>query len=272
MSITLVTGASSGIGRAVAHLRKANRVNPVDVVVPADDRPSRHRLAPAVTGAVARVGGRVLQTGVGVLARLRPADKPLHPHGKVHLALLRRHPGSTTGAAFLDEGGSDEVVVRLSRAVGLPEPVPDVNGLALRVPTIRGEHADLLLATTGHGRWTRFLLAPRTRLTDGFFSTLIPYRAPTGPVWLGAKFVGEATWQLVWARPGTDWTPFATLELTIESDRDFLLSFDPTRSTPPGLEIYEWHRRLRAPAYETARQSRTPGVRPLRGPEHPRHE
>ncbi|MER7609881.1 hypothetical protein [Nocardioides sp. NPDC127503] len=213
-------------------------------------------MSPAVTGSMARAGGRVLQTAVGVLAQLRSADKPLHPHGKVHLALLQRHPGATTGAAFLDEGGSDEVVVRLSRAVGLPEPVPDVNGLALRVPTIRGEHGDLLLATTGHGRWTRFLLAPRTRLPDGFFSTLLPYRTPTGPVWLGAQFVGGATWQLVWARPGTDWTRFATLDLTIESDPDLLLSFDPTRSTPPGLEIYESHRRLRAPAYETARQSR----------------
>lgn len=225
-----------------------------------------------VTGSMARAGGRLLQTAVGVLAHLRPADKPLHPHGTVHLAVLRRQPGATTGAAFLDEGGSDEVVVRLSRAVGLPEPVPDVNGLALRVPAPPGEHADLLLATTGYGRWTRFLLAPRTRLPDGFFSTLLPYRTPTGPVWLGAQLVGEATWQLVWARPGADWTPFATLELTVESDRDLMLSFDPTRSTPPGLEIYAWHRRLRAPAYATARRSRTPGARPLRGPEHPRHE
>ncbi|NGN93922.1 hypothetical protein G5C66_14360 [Nocardioides sp. KC13] len=217
------------------------------------------------------VVGRVLQTAVGVLAHLRPADKPLHPHGTVHLAVLRRHPGATTGAAFLDEGGTDEVVVRLSRATGLPEPVPDVNGLALRVPTIRGEHADLLLATTGQGRWTRFLLAPRTGLPDGFFSTLLPYRTPTGPVWVGAQLV-EGTWQLMWARAGTDWTSFATLELTVESGRDLLLSFDPTRATPPGLEIYEWHRRVRAPAYATARKSRTLGVRPLRGPEHPRDE
>lgn len=227
---------------------------------------------PVVTRSMARAGGRVLQTAVDVLAHLRPAEKPLHPHGTVHLGVLRRHPGATTGAAFLDEGGSDEVVVRLSRAVGLPEPAPDVNGLALRVPTAQGEHGDLLLATTGHGRWTRFLLAPRTRQSDGFFSTLLPYRTPTGPVWLGAQLVGEATWQLVWARPATDWTSCATLELTTESDHDSLLSFDPTRSTPPGLEIYAWHRRLRAAAYETARRSRTPGVRPLRGPEHPRDE
>ncbi|MBC7275806.1 hypothetical protein [Nocardioides sp.] len=225
-----------------------------------------------VTDSMARAGGRVLQAGVGVLAHLRPAAKPLHPHGEVHLALLRRHRGATTGAAFLDEGGTDEVVVRLSRAVGLPEKAPDINGLAVRIPIALGEHADLLLATTGHGRLTRFLLAPKIRLFDGFFSTLLPYRTPTGPVWLGAKFAGAATWQLVWARPGTDWTPFATLELTVESDRDLLLSFDPTRSTPPGLEIYEWHRHLRAPAYATARRSRTAVAKPLRGLEHPRYE
>lgn len=219
-------------------------------------RAASDRTASAVTGPLARAGGRVLQTVVDAVAHLRPADKPLHPQGAVHLATLHRRPGATTGAAFLDEGGSDEVLVRLSRAVGLAEPVPDVNGLALRVPTAGDDHADLLLATTGRGRLTRFLLVPRTRLPAGFFSTLLPYRTPTGPVWLGAQSIDDATWQLMWAGSGTGWTTFARLELTTEPAPDPLLSFDPTQSTPPGLEIYDWHRRLRAPAYATARRSR----------------
>lgn len=219
-------------------------------------RAAPDQVAPAATGPLARAGGRVLQTAVAAVARLRPADKPLHPRGAVHLATLHRRPGATTGAAFLDEGGSDEVLIRLSRAVGLPESAPDINGLALRVPLADGNHADILFATTGRGRWTRFLLAPRTRLTSGFFSTLLPYRTPTGAVWLGAQAIDDATWLLMRAGAGTDWLTFARLDLTTDPAPDPLLSFDPTQSPAPGLEIYDWHRRLRAPAYATARRSR----------------
>ena len=35
-----------------------------------------------------------------------------------------------------------------------------------------------------------------------------------------------------------------------------LLSFEPARNVLPGLEVYEWVRRLRQPAYTTARASR----------------
>jgi hypothetical protein len=34
------------------------------------------------------------------------------------------------------------------------------------------------------------------------------------------------------------------------------VSFDPTRNTVPGLENYDWVRRLREPSYGTARHTR----------------
>ena len=104
--------------------------------------------------AASSAGGQLLRAATGVVAA-RPAAKPLHPRGSVVRGTLRRTGAAErTGAAWLDDAGEDSVLVRQSRAVGLPAPVPDIFGLALRVPTGEGRHGDLLLASTGLGRLT----------------------------------------------------------------------------------------------------------------------
>ena len=150
------------------------------------------------------------------------------------------------------------MLVRQSRAVGLPAPVPDIFGLALRVPTPDGRHGDLLFATTGLGRLTRFALTGSRSPYRRPLTTLLPYRTPVGGVLLAAVFHDERTLGLAWAvRTGT-WHPFADLVLSREPDdgNDALVSFDPVTNTLPGLETYDWVRRLREPAYATARHSR----------------
>lgn len=203
--------------------------------------------------------GHVLAGAVTLLTR-RPADKPMHPRGEVLTARLRRTgaPGEPTGAAFLDEAGDDEVLVRFSRSVGLPAPWPDVNGLAVRVPTAdaAAPHADVLLSGTGHGRLTRYLLAPSRRDRGRFLGTLVPYGSPVGAVHLGARALDDTTWELAWARAGSGWTRFATLELDDAPGRDLAISFDAVTVAPPGLEVYGWYRRLRGPSYAAARRAR----------------
>ena len=130
----------------------------------------------------------------------RPAAKPLHPEGVVTSGTLRRFGAAeTVDAAWLDEPGTDRVLVRQSRAVGLPSGLPDIFGLALRVPTPDGGHGDLLLASTGLGRLTRFTLtvsrSPRRRP----LTTLLPYRTPCGPVLISAVYGDEHTIVLSWA-------------------------------------------------------------------------
>jgi hypothetical protein len=51
---------------------------------------------------------------------------------------------------------------------------------------------------------------------------------------------------------------FATLELldAREDASDAAVSFDPILNVIPGLEPYEWSRRLRGPSYAAARHSR----------------
>lgn len=204
------------------------------------------------------VGGGLLSAATGGLAALRPARKPLHPTGEVRAARVFRS-GSTerTGVPWIDDVGEDDVHVRLSRAIGLPGRLPDIHGLALRVPGEGGDRpaGDVLFATTGRGLVSRFLLLPSWGARTQPMTTLLPYRTETGPIVLAAEAVGAEVFELSWARPAGDWHPFACLRL---STRRLALdvSFDPVLHQLPGLEQYPAVRRLREPAYATARHSR----------------
>lgn len=188
---------------------------------------------------------------------VRPALKPLHPRGEVVTGRLRRLGASpSTGVPWLDGQGSDRVLVRASRAVGLPDGFPDIHGLAIRVPVEGGGHGDLLLATTGTGRLSRFVLTPGRRAESRPLTTLLPYRTPAGPLMLGAVARDEHRYEIAFAPASGTWHPFAELTLSTEPGGDPLMSFDPVRNTLPGLENYDWVRRLREPAYATARRSR----------------
>lgn len=209
--------------------------------------------------AASSAGGQVLRAATGLVSA-RPAAKPLHPRGVVVRGSLRRSGGgASTGAAWLDRPGDDQVLVRHSRAVGLPASMPDIYGLALRVPTESGRHGDLLFASTGLGRLTRFTLTPSLSPYARPLTTLLPYRTPVGAVLLSAVFQDEVTLALAWAARSGAWHHFAELSLHADpvDGADLPVSFDPVRNTLPGLEPYDWVRRLRQPAYVTARSRRS---------------
>jgi hypothetical protein len=216
------------------------------------------RAVDSAVRAASSAGGQILRAATGLVAA-RPAAKPLHPRGSVVQATLHRFGGEGgSGVAWLDDAGEDEVLVRQSRAVGLPSPAPDIFGLAVRVPREDGRHGDLLFASTGLGRLTRFTLTLARSPGGRPLSTLLPYRTPAGPLLLSAVFRDDSTVELAWAIRSGDWHPFAELVLHEGpgDEGDMPLSFDPVRNVLPGLETYPWIRRLREPSYTTARRSR----------------
>ena len=150
------------------------------------------------------------------------------------------------------------MLVRQSRAIGLPAPVPESMALQSWVPTESGRHGDLLFASTGLGRLTRFTLTPARSPFRRPLTTLLPYRTPVGAVLLSAVFHDESKVELAWPIRSGAWNPFAELLLYKDpvDEADMPVSFDPIRNVLPGLEPYDWVRRLREPSYATARRSR----------------
>ncbi len=188
------------------------------------------------------------------LSALQRSTKPIHARGVVSRATLERHGSQhPSGVAWLDEPGTDSVLVRRSRGAGLPPPLPDVHGLTIRVPVDAG-HADILLGSTGLGRLSRFVPVPTARSDHGPLTTLMPYRGPGGPVLLGARPRAVGEYDLVWATARSSWVSFGRLVLEVGPSTDLLLSFDPLLNPVPGLGHYTWARRVREGVYRAARE------------------
>jgi hypothetical protein len=91
-----------------------------------------------VPGPVAVAAGALF----GGLSRLR-GRRIFHPHGVGYsgtLTIDRPAPGYA-GVPLLQRAGEHAVITRFSRAVGLPEPLPDALGLALRIVDVHGPAA-----------------------------------------------------------------------------------------------------------------------------------
>lgn len=210
---------------------------------------------------VATVPGTLLRGLFGLVGLVRPAAKPLHPAGSLHAATVNRTGlrDDLTGVAWIDEVGTTDATVRLSRATGLPAPLPDIHGLAVRMTrSSDGGDADILFATTGLGRVTRFVLAPSLAADRRAYTTLLPYRSPSGPLLLAAvPRRDSARFDLACATLGGAWRTFGDLHVHPDAgatgDR---LSFDPVLNQLEGLAYYPWLTRLREGAYSAARWSR----------------
>jgi hypothetical protein len=224
---------------------------------------------------LAHVAGRLVGVPLAGLARLR-SGKPMHPRGAVFSAVLERHGSGSAdgwGVPWLDTAATQDAVVRLSRSAGLPAPLPDVLGLALRLPSGSGTPIDLLLSTTGRGAVTRLLPAPR-RDTAAVYSSIMAYRSDAGPVRLAAlpeaddvpsdpqPLAGAIArhglrFTLAAARGLGPWQPFATLTLTAPVPAlDPDVRFDAVQNSPPGLVADGPMAHFRAPAYARARAAR----------------
>lgn len=201
---------------------------------------------------VASAAGRALAAGLGAVALLR-RGKPLHPRGEICRAVLEvTHPVPGAGP-FAGSPGTYEGLARHATAMGLPAPLPDIDGLALRLP-VDGGDADLLLASTGTGRWTQHVLAPHRSGARVPLTTLFPFETGAGRLVLGLFPVG-ADYDLFASIDSGPWRPLGhlTLEpLAVEDPPE--LRFDPIHNTPPGLGTSPVLARLRDPAYVAARR------------------
>ena len=237
----------------------------------------------STTGPIAAATASVFRS----LSALR-GKRVFHPDGVGFDATLTAHGASSTGTSIFDEQGRRRAIVRLSRAVGLPEPLPDVLGLAIRIADAygAGHHQDFLLVTSSRLPVGRHLLLPAP---GGFlaraYSSLLPYRAGgrlvvvgalpshgdgSGPGLASLRRQGAAAlaFKLALASPWGEWTEVATLELGRRlPDRAVeKLRFDPS-NTGGGMELAGVLNRLRRPAYRGSQEGR---LRSASAPTRPR--
>lgn len=213
--------------------------------------------AVAVPGAL--VGGIF-----GAVAKVR-RDKPLHPRGQVGDAVLTvTDPLPWLGIPLLSSETERPCVVRWSRAAGLPSPLPDVEGLAVRIDDpATGDSADLLFSSTGTGSVTRFVLAPRAPASHGPQTTILPVATRTG----GVVFLVTPTdeehpprhFDLSVAQAGSSWLKVGRLAVDAWGP-DRPLRFDPVRHVLPGTRQYAVVQGLREPSYLFSRRAVDPAA------------
>jgi hypothetical protein len=212
-------------------------------------------LAPAGRLAVA-VTADVVVGATRVAAAVRTTGRPLHPVGRLrHASLHRQGLDPVLGVPFLDHRGTDEVLVRESRSLGLPGWLPDVPGLALRVPNRDGSRGDLLFVSSGWGPLTRYSMVP-TRSTYGRpLTSLVPYRSAAGAVQLGLREVAPDVLALSCSVGGAPWRRVG--ELVLSGTRPGPeIDFDPTLHPVEGLEHYAVSELLQARSHRAARATR----------------
>lgn len=191
-----------------------------------------------------------------------------HPSGAVFDAALAVGAG-LPGTALFRPGARHAAVVRLSRGLGLPEPLPDFLGLAVRVPDAygAGRHQDLLLVTSGSAPLVRHALVPASRYAGHVLTSVLPYdvggrrllfaAVPAGGVAAGVP----GAFRIAVAGRAGGWDDVAELALgprrseTVDED----LRFDPWH-TGGGLRPAGFLNRLRAAAYPASQQGRAGGA------------
>lgn len=120
----------------------------------------------------------VVAAGFYTLAALRNR-RSLHPTGIGYQGWLRvpneRPPQS--GVPLFHAGATHQALLRFSRGAGLPEPLPDALGVAIKLPDAHGPGVDqdLLLTSSTDRPLLRRLLFPATSFVRGAFSTALAY-------------------------------------------------------------------------------------------------
>jgi hypothetical protein len=220
--------------------------------------PSLRSLAALVPAAVP---GAALAAAAAVAGALR-RDKPLHPvgnHGTGRLTVTRAMPA--LGIEAFATAGERPCRARWSRAMGLPQGLPDIEGLALHLPGAGpdGADADVLFASTGEQVWSRYLLTLRPARQFGRLTTLLPVKAGGWAVTFGLSPLEDdddgfppASYALEVARGTGPWQRFGRLDVGW-TESDTLDRFDPVTHPLAGIEQFAIVAALREPAYVAAR-------------------
>ena len=190
----------------------------------------------------------------GGLAWLRGRHRSFHPRGAAFAVEVDLRASAPTP---LGPGRTVAGVARLSRALGLPRALPDILGVALKLPSLHGpgHDQDLLFATT----WRRHVLRPTRSFQAAEVSSILPFALPGGRREVfGLLPAGDGRFELASAPVGGHWgEPWGDVRLgrqlpgTVAEE----LRFHPF-TTSPDLRPVGPFSDLRKPAYRASQSVR----------------
>jgi hypothetical protein len=231
----------------------------------------RYAFAPTGSGQPDRVqlsDIAALPVRLGAAVRSR---RLFHPAGVLAAGDLERIAAPGEGLPL----ASGHVVSRVSKGVGLPGSVPDIAGVAWRMPpqSAIAPPWDVLLASTFR---SRILLAPVGRWSDASFSSLMPFRFDGGVWWLRARLatridMAGLSLDTIRSRIGLsgididieqaagtgEFLPLARLALRTLAPNMGDVAFDPVLHLHPDVTLLpEWLTGFRRAAYRRSREGR----------------
>ncbi|OZD68891.1 hypothetical protein CH263_08305 [Rhodococcus sp. 06-1059B-a] len=204
------------------------------------------------------------------------AARAFHPNGVHFSGTLVRLIPEDTGLPL----HSCEVAVRMSKGIGAPSGLPDVAGLALRLPPaeVGASPWDVLLAGSATGRFGRMVPWPSVSWNGAHLSSLMPLKY-RGRMWwlrarvtapqLGAMDVDDLRSAVRADRvsilieqacgASTVFEPVAMVHSTaLTPAGDEIDAFDPVLNSPAGVRPQpEWLRAVRVSAYHNSRVGRS---------------
>jgi hypothetical protein len=137
-------------------------------------------VSPRVERWAAAVAGIPIGAVLALLAAAR-RGKAVHPHGDVYAARLvvAGVAAAPPAAQLLATPGEHAALVRFSRSLGVPRPLPDLLGMSIRVLDAYGDgrHQDFLLVSSIDRPVLHHLFVPATDVQQRPYSSSLPFRA-----------------------------------------------------------------------------------------------
>jgi hypothetical protein len=139
-------------------------------------RPGAHLKSGKLMDAVGYAAGAPF-----ALAAAIRGGKAVHPHGAVHAATIAisGSPDAPPAATLLAEPGEHRALVRFSRSIGLPRPLPDLLGMSIRMPDVHGpgRHQDFMLVSSADMPIVHHAFLPAADVWERPYTSSLPYRA-----------------------------------------------------------------------------------------------
>ena len=131
-------------------------------------------------GAAADAAGAAVAAALAQVAKMR-GGKAVHPHGVSYGArfVVDGARGAPAACELLSARAEWPAIVRFSRSLGLPRPLPDLLGMSIRVLHAHGEdeHQDFLLVTSVNLPLLHHMFLPATDVQQRLYSSSLPYRS-----------------------------------------------------------------------------------------------